>query len=51
MKSWLFLAIAIVSEVIATSALKASEGFTRLAPSAVVVAGYGVAFYLSLIHI
>jgi small multidrug resistance pump len=45
MKSWLFLAIAIVSEVIATSALKASEGFTRLAPSAVVVAGYGVAFY------
>ena len=45
MKSWLFLAIAIVSEVIATSALKASEGFTRLAPSAVVVVGYGVAFY------
>ena len=45
MKSWLFLAIAIVSEVVATSALKASEGFTRLAPSALVVAGYGVAFY------
>ncbi len=45
MKSWLFLAIAIVGEVIATSALKPSEGFTRLVPSAVVVVGYGVAFY------
>ncbi|WP_440221965.1 DMT family transporter [Dokdonella sp. MW10] len=40
-----FLAIAIAAEVIATSALKASEGFTRLVPSVVVVAGYGVAFY------
>jgi small multidrug resistance pump len=43
--NWFFLAIAIVSEVIATSALKASNGFTRLAPSAVVVIGYCVAFY------
>lgn len=42
---WLYLAVAIVSEVIATSALKASEGFTRLTPSVVVVAGYAVAFY------
>ncbi len=50
MKSWLFLAIAIVAEVVATSALKSSEGFTRLGPSALVVAGYGVAFYfLSLV--
>ena len=50
MKAWLFLAIAIVGEVIATSALKSSEGFTKLAPSAVVVVGYGVAFYfLSLV--
>lgn len=37
--------IAIVAEVIATSALKASEGFTRLVPSLVVVVGYGLAFY------
>lgn len=46
MQQWILLAIAIVSEVIATSALKASEGFTRLVPSAVVVAGYGTAFFL-----
>ena len=45
MKSWLFLAVAIVGEVVATSALKSSDGFTKLAPSAVVVVGYGVAFY------
>ncbi len=42
---WVYLAIAIVSEVIATSALKASDGFTRLTPSVIVVVGYGVAFY------
>ncbi len=41
MKGWLFLVIAIVGEVIATSALKSSEGFTKLAPSAVVIIGYG----------
>lgn len=46
MKPWLLLTAAIVSEVVATSALKASDGFTRLVPSLVVVAGYGVAFYL-----
>ncbi|HGV1660829.1 TPA: SMR family transporter, partial [Klebsiella pneumoniae] len=39
MKGWLFLVIAIVGEVIATSALKSSEGFTKLAPSAVVIIG------------
>ncbi|HEX8602437.1 MAG TPA: SMR family transporter [Pseudoduganella sp.] len=44
--NWLFLAIAIVAEVIATSALKASEGFTRTLPSVLVVAGYGIAFYM-----
>ncbi|WP_298930882.1 SMR family transporter [uncultured Ramlibacter sp.] len=42
---WLILAVAIVAEVIATSALKASNEFTRLWPSVVVVLGYGVAFY------
>lgn len=42
---WLFLALAIVSEVIATSALPASEGFSRLWPSTIVAIGYGSAFY------
>lgn len=45
MKNWLFLAIAIIGEVVATSALKGSEGFTKLLPSALVLVGYGVAFY------
>ena len=45
MKYWLFLSIAIISEVIATSALKSSEGFTRLIPSVLVVGGYLLAFY------
>lgn len=45
MKNWLFLAIAIVAEVAATSSLKASEGFTRLWPSLFVVAAYVLAFY------
>ncbi|MDI3510547.1 SMR family transporter [Hydrogenophaga sp.] len=50
MSPWLTLAIAIVAEVIGTTALKASDGFTRLWPSAVVVVGYGVSFYcLSLV--
>ncbi len=41
----LYLAVAIFSEVLATSALKATNGFTRLIPSAIVVIGYGSAFY------
>ena len=45
MKSWLFLAVAIAGEVVATSALKSSHGFTRLLPSVVVVTGYSIAFY------
>lgn len=45
MPGYMWLAIAIVAEVIGTSALRASEGFSRLLPSLVVVAGYGVAFY------
>lgn len=48
--SYLYLAIAIIAEVIATNALKASAGFTQLIPSAIVVIGYGIAFYfLSLV--
>lgn len=43
---WLYLGLAIVSEVIATSSLKAAEGFTRPLPSAVVIIGYGFSFYL-----
>lgn len=42
---WIYLAIAIVSEVVATSSLKASEGFTRLIPSLIVILGYASAFY------
>jgi len=42
---WLFLSIAIISEVIATSALKSSEGFSKLFPSILVIVGYGIAFY------
>jgi small multidrug resistance pump len=45
MNAWLSLSLAIVAEVIATSALKASDGFTHLWPSAIVIAGYAVAFY------
>lgn len=45
MPGYVLLGVAIVAEVIATSALKASAGFTRLGPSLVVVAGYACAFY------
>lgn len=42
---FLYLAIAIIAEVIGTSALKASNGFTVWLPSLVVAVGYGVSFY------
>lgn len=45
MQQWIFLSIAILSEVIATSSLKAAEGFTRFWPSLVVLIGYLLAFY------
>ena len=45
MSPWVYLGIAIVAEVIATSALKESDGFAKLAPSIVVVVGYVIAFY------
>ena len=49
MKSWLYLSIAIVAEVIATSALKASDGFTKPWPLLLVIVGYATAFvFLSL---
>lgn len=50
MKTYIFLLIAIFAETIATTALKASEEFTRFWPSVAVVTGYGIAFYcLSLV--
>jgi small multidrug resistance pump len=45
MSHWVLLGIAIVAEVIGTSFLKASDGFTRLLPSVVVVVSYCIAFY------
>lgn len=46
MKIALILFFAILSEVIATTALKLSDGFTKLLPSIIVVIGYGASFYL-----
>ena len=43
--SYLYLGLAIVAEVIGTSALKASDGFTRLGPSVLTAVAYAVAFY------
>ena len=43
--NYLYLAVAICCEVVATSALKQTDGFTRLLPSLVTIAGYGLAFY------
>ncbi|MCM0755479.1 SMR family transporter [Desulfovibrio aminophilus] len=45
MQQWIFLSIAIISEVVATSALKATDGFSRLWPSLITVAGYGASFF------
>ena len=44
--SYVYLSLAIICEVIGTTALKLSNGFTRLAPSVVVALGYGAAFVL-----
>lgn len=46
MKIALILFLAILSEVIGTTALKLSDGFTKLVPSLIVVVGYGASFYL-----
>jgi small multidrug resistance pump len=42
---YLYLAIAIVAEVIGTSAMRESDGFTRIGPSLVTAIGYAIAFY------
>ena len=43
--NFLYLTIAIIFEVIATSCMKASEGFTKPIPSLIVIVGYAIAFY------
>ena len=45
MANWYYLTIAIFSEIIATSSLKSTEGFTNLIPSVIVLVGYSAAFY------
>ncbi len=45
MKNWIFLSIAILGEVIATTTLKSTDGFSKLIPSIVVLIGYSVSFY------
>lgn len=45
-KSYIFLIAAILAETIGTTALQASQQFTRPGPSVVVVVGYGISFYL-----
>ncbi|MBG1889045.1 SMR family transporter [Klebsiella aerogenes] len=45
MNTWIILIVAIAAETVATTMVRASEGFTRLLPSLGVVAGYAVSFY------
>ena len=45
MKSYVYLGIAIVAEVFATTELKASAGFSRPVPTVLMVLGYAIAFY------
>ena len=44
-KAYIFLLIAILSEVTASTALRATKGFTQLVPSIITVVGYAVSFY------
>lgn len=46
MHHWILLGLAILAEVVGTSAMKASEGFSRVLPSLITVVFYGIAFYL-----
>ena len=43
--NYLYLVVAIMLEVVATTVLKQTDGFTRLVPSLVSLAGYAIAFY------
>lgn len=54
MKNYIFLTIAIILEIIATTTLKKSDSFTQLWPSLITILGYAGAFYflsLTLEHI
>lgn len=51
MNHWIALTVAIIAEVIGTTALKASNEFTQLIPSIIVVTGYGIAFYFMAISL
>ena len=51
MNPWLAISIAIIAEVVATTALKASNEFTRLWPTLLVIMGYGIAFYFMTISL
>ncbi|BBF86130.1 ethidium bromide-methyl viologen resistance protein EmrE [Aquitalea magnusonii] len=44
--AWIFLSIAILAEVVATSSMKLTEGFTRLGPSVLTAAGYMLSLYM-----
>ena len=46
LRAWMVLGLAIATEVLGTAALKASQGFTRWLPGAVVLAAYGASFFL-----
>ena len=43
--AYFYLGLAILAEIVATSTLKASEEFTKLVPSVIVLIGYGISFY------
>ena len=45
MSKWIYLTLAIFSEVMATASLKSTEGFTKFWPSVIVLVGYCAAFY------
>tara|TARA_Y100000768_G_C23880787_1_gene635130 strand:- start:517 stop:849 length:333 start_codon:yes stop_codon:yes gene_type:complete len=45
MSKWIYLAMAIFSEIVATSSLRLTEGFTNFLPSLIVIIGYCAAFY------
>lgn len=45
MSAWIFLGVAIVSEVVGTSFLKQSDGFSKPIPTVITLVAYGIAFY------
>jgi len=47
--AYLYLTIAVISEVVATLSLKAADEFTKLLPSILVIVGYGISFYFLML--